>query len=84
MEPSIFIPCYNEQSASLIRVEFPGGHQSDHLERNGVSLRIRQRVSRSSGADWTYRPWWFARGSSRRNVAERMAWAGFDMLTSDN
>jgi len=49
MEPSIFIPCYNEQSASLIRVEFPGGHQSDHLEKKPVSLRSRQRVSRSSG-----------------------------------
>jgi hypothetical protein len=27
---------------------------------------------------------YLARGSSRRNVAGRIAWAGFDMLTSDS
>lgn len=33
MELSIFIPCYNEQSASLIRGVPPGGHQSVHVEK---------------------------------------------------
>jgi hypothetical protein len=33
MKLSVIIPCYNERATSLIRWSFPGGLQSDHMQK---------------------------------------------------